>query len=96
MVLPDSDIAETMTLKLGLKFARDMLFLNLRPDSLNTITALRDQHHGQSYIGLILDDGKLLFSSFHSYDLVHVRRVANQAVHYLAKFAISNPDCVWI
>lgn len=27
LVLPDSDIAEAMALKLGLEFARDMLFL---------------------------------------------------------------------
>jgi len=38
----------------------------------------------------------LLFSSFRSYDLVHVRRVVNQVAHHLAKFALSNPDCVWI
>lgn len=45
LVLPDSDIAEAITLKLGLEFARDMLFLNIiaESDSLNTITSLRDQ-----------------------------------------------------
>jgi len=70
LFLLDSDIAEAMALKLGLKFAWYMLFLNLiaESDSLNTIATFRDQHHVQSYIGPILDDYKLLFSSFHSYD----------------------------
>lgn len=43
-----------------------------------------------------MDDCKLLFSTFRSYDLVHIRRMANHAAHYLAKFALSNPDYVWI
>jgi len=31
------------------------------------------------------------------FDNVHVRRVANQAAHYLAKFALSsNSDFVWV
>jgi hypothetical protein len=27
---------------------------------------------------------------------VHVRREANQAAHYFAKYALKNLDCIWI
>jgi len=54
------------------------------------IKALSDQHHAQFNLYPILDDCKLLFSSIHSYDLVHVRHLANQAAKYLAKFAFLN------
>jgi hypothetical protein len=38
-LLPDSDVAEIMTLKYGVLFAKDMLFLNLilEHDSVNAI-----------------------------------------------------------
>ena len=84
LILPDSDIAGAMALKHGLKFARDMLFFksNDKLDYLSANKPLRDQHHDQSYLGPILDDCKLLFSSFDGYNLVHVRRVTNQTVYY--------------
>jgi len=37
-----------------------------------------------------------LVPSFNSLELVHIRRVANQTAHYLAKFATQNDDCLWI
>jgi len=75
-----------------------MLFLNLivESDSLNKIRAIAGQEQNHSYLGFVVEDCVNLFYSFHSLQYSHIRCVANQAAHYLAKFAISNSDFVWI
>jgi len=73
-----------------------MLFLNLTVE-LDSSNALKKPQHQSSYFGSIVEDCKSFFSSFYYLELVHVRREANQAAHYLAKFAISSlTDFVWI
>jgi hypothetical protein len=100
-LLPDSDVVECMSMMKGLKFARDMLFLNLTDESnyANVIDVLKEPEHQRSYFSSISEDCKSFFSlsNFNYLDLVHVRREANQATHYLAKFAIySLTDFLWM
>lgn len=98
-ILPDSDVAEAMALLKGLQFAKDLLFLNVQAesDSRNVITAIEDEFHVSTYLGTIVNECIKLSPSFNSISFAHVRRVANQAAHYLAKFALSsNSDFVWI
>jgi len=93
-ILPDSNVAEALALLKGLQFAKDLLFLNVQAesDSRSVITAIEDELHVSTYLGTIVNECIKLSPSF-----AHVRRVANQAAHYLAKFALSsNSDFVWI
>jgi glucose-6-phosphate 1-dehydrogenase len=75
-----------------------MLFLNLivESDLLNMITVLTDDQTHSTYTGAIVDECKNLLHRFHNLQLLHIRRVANQAAHYLGKCAIINLECVWI
>jgi len=66
-------------------------------DSSNVITAINEAQPQQSYLGSIIEDCKSLVSSFCSIDFCHICREANQAAHYLTKFAIRKcTDFVWI
>jgi len=89
-VLPESNVVEGMALLKGMKFAKDMLFLNLNveADSSNVITAINEAQPQHSYLGSIIEDSESFFSSFHSIDFCHICREVNQAAHYLTKFPI--------
>jgi ribonuclease HI len=98
-ILPDSDVAEAMAMLKGLKFAKELLFLNIQAesDSSNVIMAIKDKHLVSVYLETLVEDCVKLKSSFDFITFTHVRRVANQAAHYLAKFALSsNSDFVWV
>jgi hypothetical protein len=61
------------------------------------ITAIEDKLHVSTYLGTIVNECIKLSPRFNSISFAHVRRVANQAAHYIAKFALSsNSDFVWI
>jgi len=81
-----------------LKFAKDMSFLNLIAESnaYNVVLALNAHHQSSNYVGSIIRDCISLKGNFCSSNFLHVRREANQAAHYLAKYALKNLDCVWI
>jgi hypothetical protein len=76
----------------GIDLAKDMLFLNLmaESDSSNVINVLKETQPQNFYLGTIAQDCKKIFSSFNTLEFSHVRHVANQAAHYLAKFSISS------
>jgi len=68
------------------------LFRNVEAnlDSTNVIEALNNRHTTQyTYLGTIAMECTQLCSSFNNINFSHVRRQANQAAQYLAKFAIS-------
>ena len=82
----------------GLEFAKDMSFLNLiaESDVSNVVLALNAHQQSPNYVGSIIRDCFSLKGSFRSLNFLHVRREANQAAHYLAKYALKNSDCIWI
>jgi len=82
----------------GLEFAKDMSFLNLiaESDVSNVVLALNAHQKSPNYVGSIIRDCISLKGSFRSLNFLHVRREANQAAHYLAKYALKNLDCIWI
>lgn len=99
LTLPDSDVAEGLALLKGLEFAKDMVFLKLivESDSFNIITCINENQRQLSYLGSIVEDCKRFVSSFQRLEFCHARREANQAAHYLAKFALlSCTDFIWI
>jgi len=75
-----------------------MLFLNVivESDSQNVISAVTGAQSPLSYMGTIVDDCRLLACHFQNLQFTHIRREANQAVHYLAKYASSHHEDVWI
>jgi len=97
--LPDSNIAESMAMLMGLNFAKDLLFLKLEAesDSANVIEALKDNNMHHSYLGAIVAECQNIRHNFNNISFSHVRREANQTAHYLAKYAISiSSNDVWI
>jgi bacillopeptidase F (M6 metalloprotease family) len=47
-------------------------------------------------MGTIVDDRRLLACHFQNLQFVHIRREANHSAHYLAKYASSHHEDVWI
>jgi hypothetical protein len=83
----------------GLKFAKDMCFLNLivESDASNVVLVLNAHQQSLNYVvGYIIRDCISFKGSFRSLNFLHVRREVNQAAHYLAKYAVKNLDCIWI
>ncbi|CAJ2670331.1 unnamed protein product [Trifolium pratense] len=89
-IVRDSDVAEGMALLLGMEFAKDMLFkyMKINSDSANVIAAFNSDNMQHNYLGTIALECSNLISRFNNIVIAHVRREANQAAHYLAKFAI--------
>ena len=96
--LPDSEVAEALAMRKGLEFAKDMSFLNLiaESDASNVVLALNAHQQSSNYVDSIIRDCISFKGSFRSLNFLHVRREANQAAHYLAKYALKNLDCIWI
>jgi hypothetical protein len=82
----------------GLEFTKDMSFVNLmaESDASNVISALNAHQQSLNYVDFIIRDCISFKGSFRSLNFLHVRREANQAAHYLAKYALKNLDCIWI
>ncbi|PNX79627.1 ribonuclease H, partial [Trifolium pratense] len=85
-IVRDSDVAEGMTLLLGMEFAKDMLFkdMKINSDSANVIAAFNSDNMQHNYLGTIALECSNLISRFNNIVIAHVRREANQAAHYLA------------
>jgi hypothetical protein len=60
------------------------------------VLALNAHQQPPNYVGSIIQDCISIKGSFRSLNFLHVRREANQAAHYLAKYALKNLDCIWI
>jgi len=97
-ILPNSDMAEAMAMKKGMEFAKYMLFLKVivESNSQNVISAVTNAQPPLSYMGTLVDDCRLLACHFQNLQFVHIRRGANQAAHYLAKYTSSHHEDVWI
>jgi len=82
----------------SLEFAKDMSFLNLiaKSDASNVVLALNAHQLSPNYVDSIIQDCISFKDSFRSLNFLHVRREANQAAHYLAKYALKNLDCIWV
>jgi len=96
--LPDSEFAEALAMRKGLKFAKDMSFLNLIAESeaSNVVFSLNAHQQFPNYVDYIIRDRISFKGSFRSLNFLHVRREANQVAHYLAKYALKNSYCIWI
>jgi hypothetical protein len=96
--LLDSEVAEALAMRNGLEFTKGMCFLNLiaESDDYNVVLALNVHQQSLNYVGSIIRDCISFKGVFRSLNFLHVRREANQAAHYLAKYAIKNLDCIWI
>jgi len=96
--LPDSEVAKALAMRKGLKFAKEMSFLNLiaESDASNVVLVLNTHQQSSNYVVSIIRDCISFKGSFRSLNFLHVRREANQAAHYLAKYALKNLDCIWI
>jgi len=75
-----------------------MSFLNLitESDASNVVLALNARQQSPNYVDSIIRDCISFKGSFRSLNFLHVRREANQAAHYLAKYALKNLDCIWV
>jgi hypothetical protein len=62
----------------------------------NVVLALNNHQQSSHYVGSIIEDCINLNICFYSLNFVHIKRVANQAAHYLAKHVLYNLDHVWI
>jgi len=60
------------------------------------LLALNVHQQSPNYVGSIIRDCVSFKGSFRSLNFLHVRREVNQAAHYLAKYALTNLDCIWI
>ena len=93
-----SFLAECITLREGLKFAKEIECVNLEveTDATNVVSAVVDNRE-LSVESLILEDVKQLLVQLRSIGIHHVRRSANHVAHLLARFGFnSNCTNVWI
>jgi hypothetical protein len=66
-------------------------------DSLEIVQALKMEGVCLCWFGQVVNEAKLCLSLFHSWNIVHVRRSANNATHCLAEYALSlSMDWLWI
>jgi hypothetical protein len=96
--LPDSKVAEALAMRKGFEFAKDMSFLNLiaESDASNVVLASNAHQQSPNYVVSIIRDYISFKGSSRRLNFLHVRRVANQAAHILAKDTIKNLDWIWI
>ena len=81
-----------------LEFTKNMCFLNLiaESDASNVVLALNTHQQSPNYVDSIIRDCISFKGSFRSLNFLHVRREANQAAYYFAKYVLKNSDCIWI
>ena len=60
------------------------------------VLALNAHQQSPNYVGSIIQDCISFKGSFRSLNFLHVRHEANQAAHYLAKYALKNLDFIWV
>ena len=81
--LPDSEVTKVLAMRKGLKFAKDMSFLNLiaKSNASNVVLALNAHQQSPNYVGSIIRDCISFKGNFCSLNFLHVRREANLAAH---------------
>lgn len=96
--MDDVSVAEEMGTGLGLELAREMLFLDvtIESDALSSISTLQRKKIPNSYLGLVLPDCISMEVHFDKIVYSHISILGNKAAHYLAKFALTQPNHVWI
>lgn len=92
--LNDPLVTEAMGMKLGTKFALELLQLRLdiEFDSLSGLNVLQQKKWASIYVGSILYECNIVEACFFSISFSHVYREGNEVAHRLAKFALSSPD----
>ncbi|KAK6138829.1 hypothetical protein DH2020_027428 [Rehmannia glutinosa] len=88
------DVAEALVCKVGLLLAHSMGIqkIILETDSAIIFNKMKSTKPDFSYLGRIVEEIKLLSSSFCSFIPSYVRRSANSVAHHLAHFAFSLID----
>ncbi|XP_057444718.1 uncharacterized protein LOC130736960 [Lotus japonicus] len=90
-------MAETMALRwaLGLVLEMGNQWIVVETDCAVLHSTWRSAHHDRSYLAAVVQDCVALSTGFSSFSFVLVRRNANRAADYMAKFALSNLCFVW-
>jgi len=80
----------------GLKFTKDMSFMNLiaESDASNVVLALNAHQQSFTYVGSIIEDYITFNVYFRSLNFLHVRHEVNHVAYCLAKHAIHNLECI--
>lgn len=95
----DIAVAEAFAAWKVVKFSKDMGFLNVfvERDALKIVHAWQKEGRCGSRYGKLIDDAKAKHNSFQSWLVGHLKRVANFAVHCLAKAATNlSLERVWM
>jgi len=96
--LPDPDIGEILGVRLVIQFALDTGFLQVmfESDSLNVVRGFHSLSNNLYCFGMVVVDCNRLSTGFNSFSLSHVKRSANRTTYFLAKFASTSSNIVWI
>jgi ribonuclease HI len=89
---PEPIHAEAMGALMAAELCRDLDLLDiiLEGDSLQVVQALRCMSQNWSPYGQIVEDARSVLYTRMSWIVSHVKREANPAAHYLAKYALFN------
>ena len=60
------------------------------------VLTLSTHQQSHTHVSSIIKDCINFNVCFHSLNFLHVRRESDQTAHYLAKYALHNPDRIWI
>jgi len=88
---PDSEVAESLAMRKGLEFAKDMSLMDLVAESnaSNVVLALNVRQQSPNYVGSIIRDCVSFKGNFCSLNFSHVSHEANQSTHYLAIYTLN-------
>ena len=92
------EMVEVLEARQALVFAKELGFdkVVMEGDSKTVIKAILGDYMDCSYMGHVLQDIKLLFSSFSFISVKHIHREGNCVAHKLARRAIRNHFLVWM
>ena len=92
------EMVEVLAARQALVFAKELGFdrMVLEGDSKTVIKAILGDYMDCSYMGHVLQDIKMLSSSFSFISVKHIHREGNCVAHKLARRAIRNPFLVWM
>ena len=85
----DLATGEAMAALVAVDLCRDMGVFDviLEGDSLEVVNSINEDLNSRRRYGHLLDDMKMVLSSFRSWEVMHVKRDANMAAHRLTKEA---------
>ncbi|XP_057423790.1 uncharacterized protein LOC130717553 [Lotus japonicus] len=91
-------VTEGIVVKWAIRLALDLVFKDVifETDNMQVVSAWSTFSSNFSYLASVVSDCVALFSSFSSFSLCHVRRGANKAADFMAKYALSGQCFVWI